>query len=79
MLRIINISRLGNTLHFSRAVTQWQLPLAFQREFHVSAARLKRRKTAEEKVGFRATMPVNLKAGKLESLNNPLDPRGHTH
>ncbi|EDW49131.1 translation initiation factor IF-2, mitochondrial isoform X1 [Drosophila sechellia] len=49
MLRIINLSRLCSTLHFSRAVTQWQLPPAFQREFHVSAVNLKRRKTAEEK------------------------------
>uniref|UniRef100_A0A6P4G1D6 Translation initiation factor IF-2, mitochondrial-like n=1 Tax=Drosophila rhopaloa TaxID=1041015 RepID=A0A6P4G1D6_DRORH len=49
MFRIINLSRLANTLHSSRAVTHWNQPTDSLRGFHVNAARLKRRKTAEEK------------------------------
>jgi len=60
MFRVVNISRLANTLHSCRAVTQREQPLTVLRGFHVSAARLKRRKTAEEKVSFRATAAVAL-------------------
>ncbi|KAH8232459.1 hypothetical protein KR032_007205 [Drosophila birchii] len=49
MIRIISRSRLANTLHSCRAVTNCHQPPASWRDFHVNAARLKRRKTAEEK------------------------------
>jgi len=61
MFRVVNITRLANTLHCCRAVTQWEQPSTILRGLHVSAARLKRRKTAEEKVGLRATAAVALK------------------
>jgi len=61
MFRVVNITGLVNTLHSCRAVTHWEQPSTVLRGFHVSAARLKRRKTAEEKVGFRAAAALALK------------------
>ncbi|KAH8383212.1 hypothetical protein KR009_007336 [Drosophila setifemur] len=67
MLRITYLTRLTNALHSSRAITKWQQPSAALREFHVSAARLKRRKTAEEKKSPRI---IEYSPKKAQSANS---------
>ncbi|XP_034661170.1 translation initiation factor IF-2, mitochondrial [Drosophila subobscura] len=49
MLRISCLYRLPNALNVSRCLSHWKQPATALRQFHVDAARLKRRKTAEEK------------------------------